>query len=68
LTHIKVPPRKARPEGAEQEALKAVKKTKALVRAFVEHPFHRVKKERTHLAEAVETTKQSGATPLSMHK
>ncbi|MBI3416679.1 MAG: IS5 family transposase [Verrucomicrobia bacterium] len=27
-------------EGAEKEALKAVEKAKALVRAFVEHPFH----------------------------
>ena len=30
-------------EGAEKEALKAVEKTKASVRAFVEHPFHLVK-------------------------
>jgi transposase, IS5 family len=30
-------------EGAEKEALKAVEKTKAAVRAFVEHPFHIVK-------------------------
>ncbi len=30
-------------EGAEKEALKAVKKAKASVRAFVEHPFHIVK-------------------------
>jgi transposase, IS5 family len=30
-------------EGAEREALKAVEKTKASVRAFVEHPFHIVK-------------------------
>jgi IS5 family transposase len=30
-------------EGAEKEALKAVEKTKASVRAFVEHPFHIVK-------------------------
>ena len=29
--------------GAEKEALKAVEKTKASVRAFVEHPFHIVK-------------------------
>ncbi len=31
---------KALAEGAEKEALKAVKKTKACVRAFVERPFH----------------------------
>jgi IS5 family transposase len=30
-------------EGAEKEARKAVEKTKAAVRAFVEHPFHIVK-------------------------
>jgi IS5 family transposase len=30
-------------EGAEKEALKVVEKTKASVRAFVEHPFHIVK-------------------------
>lgn len=30
-------------EGAEKEALKAVEKAKAAVRAFVEHPFHIVK-------------------------
>ena len=30
-------------EGAQKEALKAVEKTKASVRAFVEHPFHIVK-------------------------
>ena len=30
-------------EGAEKEALQAVEKTKASVRAFVEHPFHIVK-------------------------
>jgi len=30
-------------EGAEKEALKAVEKTKASVRAFVEHPFHILK-------------------------
>jgi transposase, IS5 family len=30
-------------EGAEREALKAVEKAKASVRAFVEHPFHIVK-------------------------
>jgi IS5 family transposase len=30
-------------EGAEKEALKAIEKTKAAVRAFVEHPFHIVK-------------------------
>jgi len=30
-------------EGAEKEARKAVEKTKASVRAFVEHPFHIVK-------------------------
>ena len=30
-------------EGAEKEALRAVEKTKASVRAFVEHPFHIVK-------------------------
>ena len=30
-------------EGAEKEALKAVEKAKASVRAFVEHPFHMVK-------------------------
>ena len=34
---------KALAEGAEKEALKAVEKTKASVRAFVEHPFHLVK-------------------------
>lgn len=34
---------KALAEGAEKEALKAVEKTKASVRAFVEHPFHIVK-------------------------
>ncbi len=34
---------KALAEGAEKEALKAVEKTKAAVRAFVEHPFHIVK-------------------------
>ena len=34
---------KALAEGAETEALKAVEKTKASVRAFVEHPFHIVK-------------------------
>jgi IS5 family transposase len=31
---------KAMAEGAEKEALKAVEKAKAAVRAFVEHPFH----------------------------
>lgn len=30
-------------EGAEKEALKAMEKTKASVRAFVEHPVHIVK-------------------------
>ena len=34
---------KAMAEGAEKEALKAVEKAKAAVRAFVEHPFHIVK-------------------------
>jgi len=34
---------KALAEGAEKEALKAVEKAKASVRAFVEHPFHIVK-------------------------
>jgi IS5 family transposase len=34
---------KAWAEGAEKAALKAVEKTKASVRAFVEHPFHIVK-------------------------
>ena len=34
---------KALAEGAEKEALKAVEKTKASVRAVVEHPFHIVK-------------------------
>lgn len=34
---------KALAEGAEKEALKAVEKTKASVRAFVEHPCHIVK-------------------------
>ena len=34
---------KALAEGAEKTALKAVEKTKASVRAFVEHPFHIVK-------------------------
>lgn len=34
---------KAMAEGAEKEASKAVEKTKASVRAFVEHPFHIVK-------------------------
>jgi transposase, IS5 family len=34
---------KALAEGTEKEALKAVEKTKASVRAFVEHPFHIVK-------------------------
>jgi IS5 family transposase len=34
---------KAMAEGAEKEALKAVEKAKASVRAFVEHPFHIVK-------------------------
>ncbi len=34
---------KALAEGAEKEALEAVEKTKASVRAFVEHPFHIVK-------------------------
>lgn len=34
---------KALAEGAEREALKAAEKTKASVRAFVEHPFHIVK-------------------------
>jgi len=34
---------KAMAEGAEKEAIKAVEKAKAAVRAFVEHPFHIVK-------------------------
>jgi IS5 family transposase len=34
---------KALAQGAEKEARKAVEKTKASVRAFVEHPFHMVK-------------------------
>ena len=34
---------KALAEGAEKEALRAVEKTRASVRAFVEHPFHIVK-------------------------
>jgi IS5 family transposase len=34
---------KAMAEGAEKEAIKAVEKSKASVRAFVEHPFHIVK-------------------------
>ena len=34
---------KALAEGAEKEAVKAVEKAKAAVRAFVEHPFHIVK-------------------------
>jgi IS5 family transposase len=34
---------KAMVEGAQKEALKAVEKAKASVRAFVEHPFHIVK-------------------------
>ncbi len=34
---------KALAEGAQKDALKAVEKTKAAVRAFVEHPFHIVK-------------------------
>jgi len=34
---------KALAEGAEKEALKAIEKTKASVRAFVEHPFHILK-------------------------
>ncbi len=34
---------KALAQGAEKEALKAVEKAKAAVRAFVEHPFHIVK-------------------------
>ncbi|GDY23822.1 IS5 family transposase [Verrucomicrobiota bacterium] len=34
---------KALAEGAEKEAIKAVEKAKASVRAFVEHPFHIVK-------------------------
>ena len=34
---------KALAEGVEKEALKAVEKAKASVRAFVEHPFHIVK-------------------------
>jgi IS5 family transposase len=34
---------KALAEGTEKEALKAVEKAKASVRAFVEHPFHIVK-------------------------
>lgn len=34
---------KAMAEGAEKEAVKAVEKAKAAVRAFVEHPFHIVK-------------------------
>ena len=35
---------KATAEGAEKEAIKAGEKAKASVRAFVEHPFHIVKK------------------------
>jgi IS5 family transposase len=34
---------KAMAEGAEKEAIKAIEKAKASVRAFVEHPFHIVK-------------------------
>jgi len=34
---------KAMAEGAEKEAIKAMEKAKASVRAFVEHPFHIVK-------------------------
>jgi transposase, IS5 family len=34
---------KAMAEGAQKDALKTVKKAKAAVRAFVEHPFHIVK-------------------------
>ena len=34
---------KAMAEGAEKEAIRAVEKAKASVRAFVEHPFHIVK-------------------------
>jgi IS5 family transposase len=34
---------KAMAEGAEKEAIKAVEKARASVRAFVEHPFHIVK-------------------------
>ena len=34
---------KAMAEGAEKEAMRAVEKAKASVRAFVEHPFHIVK-------------------------
>ena len=34
---------KAMAEGTEKEALKAVEKAKASVRAFVEHPFHILK-------------------------
>jgi IS5 family transposase len=34
---------KALAEGAEKEAVKAVEKAKASVRAYVEHPFHIVK-------------------------
>ena len=34
---------KAMAEGAEKEAIKAVEKAKASVRAYVEHPFHIVK-------------------------
>ncbi len=34
---------KAMTEGAQKDALKAVEKAKAAVRAFVEHPFHIVK-------------------------
>jgi transposase, IS5 family len=34
---------KAMATGAEKEAIKAVEKAKASVRAFVEHPFHIVK-------------------------
>jgi IS5 family transposase len=36
-------PIKAMAEGAEKEALKAIEKVKASVRAFVEHPFHLIK-------------------------
>ncbi len=34
---------KAMAEGAEKEAIRAMEKTKASARAFVEHPFHILK-------------------------
>ena len=39
---------KALAEGVEKEAIKAVEKAKAAVRAFVEHPFHMVKNRFGH--------------------